>query len=266
MSQFVHFENGVKITLDKRFIEFLSDSRIFSHPNIQVQRWQPNDSMCFLPSTEMEPYSGVFRGQYMNPLGAFSFITLPVIGKYQMQFATGRYCSIGGGLRIAGNDHPTSSLSSSPTFYDPEKSWVKAYDLDIGITGEAPVNRPAAKGVPIVGHDVWFGGDVMLNQSVRIGHGAVVAANSHVTKDVPDYAIVGGNPARLIRYRFPQEVIQELLDIRFWRFSKKDLLQFNLQNIEQFIKEYRAAEHQLKEWVPPKIHLWNSWKEISGGS
>ena len=264
MGKFVNFENGVKITLDKRFIEFLSDSRIFSHQNSNVQRLQPNDTLCFLPTTEMEPYSAIFRGDFMNPLGAYSFMTLPVIGKYQMQFGTGRYCSIGGGLRIPGNDHPTTALSSSPMFYDPHKSWVKAYDEDHRISGEPAVSRPAQKGVPIVGHDVWFGGDVMLNQSVRIGHGAVVAANSHVTRDVPDYAIVGGNPARLIRYRFAPEIISELLDIRFWRFSKKDLVQFNLQDIERFIVEFRAAERHLTEWAPPKIHLWKAWQEISG--
>jgi len=266
MAGFVHFGNGVKVTLDAKYIEFLRDSRIFSDSNPAVQRWQPGGNLCFLTTTEMEPYSAVLRGEFLNPLGAFSFMTLPVIGMYQMHFTVGRYCSVGGGLRIPGLDHPTKTLSSSPTFYDGNQSWVKVYDEDHGIAGEQPVSRPPKKNFPTVGHDVWIAGDVTINQSVRVGNGAVVAANSHVTKDVPDYAIVGGNPARLIRYRFPEEIIKELQDIRFWRFNKKDLMQFNMRDIEIFIKEFRAAEDQLTEWSPPKIHLWKSWKEISGAS
>lgn len=263
MGGFVPFGNGVRISLDSRFIEFLHDSKIFSHQNYDIQRWKEGDPMCFLRSAEMEPYSAVYRGEFMNSLGAFSFITNPIIGTYQMEFSTGRYCSIGGGLRIVGNAHPIASLSSSPIFYDKKESWVRSYNEDHGITGAPLVTRNPAKGAPKIGHDVWFGSDVYLNQAVRIGNGAVIAANSHVTKDVPDYAIVGGNPARVIRYRFPTPIIRELMDIQFWRFSMRDLQQLNVQDIEQFIRDFREAEGQLKPWNPTRINIWESWCKIN---
>lgn len=256
------YGNGVEISLTRRFIEYLHDSRIFSHQNYDVRRWQPGQPMRFLRTTELESYSAVYRGDIMNSLGAYSFMTLPVSGAYDMQFSAGRYCSIGGGLTIVGNAHPISTLSSSPIFYEKTPSWVKAAYDDGRIDGGPFVRRHAAKGCPVVGHDVWFGSNVTLNQAVKIGNGAVVAANAHVTKDVPDYAIVGGNPARLIRYRFQDEIISELRDIAFWRFSMPDLKEFDMENIETFIHEFRAAERQLTPWTPLKVNLWDAWQAI----
>ncbi|NUP29519.1 MAG: CatB-related O-acetyltransferase, partial [Nocardia sp.] len=67
-----------------------------------------------------------------------------------------------------------------------------------------------------VGNDVWFGNGVTVLPGVRIGHGAIVAAGAVVTRDVPDYGIVGGNPARLIRYRYDEPDIARLLAVAWW--------------------------------------------------
>lgn len=72
------------------------------------------------------------------------------------------------------------------------------------------------KGDTVVGHDVWVGYDALVMPGVRVGDGAIVAARSVVTKDVPPYTIVGGNPAVVVRQRFPDEVVAELLAIRWW--------------------------------------------------
>ena len=194
----------------------------------------------------------MFHGEFLNSLGAFSFLTLPVIGMFQMQISTGRYCSIGGGLRIPGNNHPMEALSSSPILYDPVTSWVQAYVEDEGLDDFPYVTRQRGKGAPEVANDVWLGSDVTLNHGVRIGNGAIVAAHSVVTRDVPDYAIVGGNPARVIRYRFPEEIIRELLSIEPWRYSVKDLRQFNLGDMASFIRQFRGAEASLQPWEPPE--------------
>ena len=261
MHKWESFGGGVRIVLDRRFVDLLADHRIFSHQDQNVQRWQPGGSLCFGPATEMQAYSAVFRGEYMYTLGAFSYMMLPVTGAHQMTFATGRYCSIGGGVRIIGNAHPVATLSSCAVFYDTVPSNVWAYRRDRELMEKPAVSRPPGKAAPVVGHDVWFGSDVTLNQGVRIGNGAVVAANAHVTKDVPDYAIVGGNPARVIRYRFPDEIIRELQDIRWWRFEAKDLMQFDMNDIARFIVMFRDAEHQLVPWSPPKLRLWDAWRE-----
>jgi acetyltransferase-like isoleucine patch superfamily enzyme len=264
MSEFVPLPNGVRVRITRKFIDYLSDHRIFSHQNRQVMRWTEGEWLSFTKTAEMEPYSAVFRGEFLNSLGAFSFLTLPVIGMFQMQFSTGRYCSIGGGLRIPGNNHPMEALSSSPILYDPVTSWVQAYVEDEGLDDFPYVTRQRGKGAPEVANDVWLGSDVTLNHGVRIGNGAIVAAHSVVTRDVPDYAIVGGNPARVIRYRFPEEIIRELLSIEPWRYSVKDLRQFNLGDMASFIRQFRGAEASLQPWEPPKVPLWPAYRDLHG--
>ena len=68
----------------------------------------------------------------------------------------------------------------------------------------------------IIGHDTWIGHGAVIKPGLKIGHGAVVGSSSVVTKDVPDYAIVVGNPAKIIRYRFDEQTIKSLLHITWW--------------------------------------------------
>jgi len=74
-----------------------------------------------------------------------------------------------------------------------------------------------------VGNDVWIGANVFIRDGIRIGDGAIIAAGSIVVKDVPDYAIVGGAPAKTIRYRFEQETIEKLQKIRWWYWPEEKL-------------------------------------------
>ena len=85
----------------------------------------------------------------------------------------------------------------------------------------------------ILGNDVWVGSHVLINGGVHIGNGACIAAGAVVVKDVPPYAIVGGVPAKIIRYRFPKEVIDRLESIQWWNLPI-DILK---QNIHLFQKE-----------------------------
>ncbi len=75
------------------------------------------------------------------------------------------------------------------------------------------------KGDTVIGHDVWLGYESVIMPGVTIGDGAIVAAKSVVTKDVPAYAIVGGNPAQILRYRFSEEIIAQLLEIAWWHWD-----------------------------------------------
>jgi acetyltransferase-like isoleucine patch superfamily enzyme len=86
-------------------------------------------------------------------------------------------------------------------------------------TFACPMDTPATKGDITVGNDVWIGGGVTLMHGITVGDGVVIANNSHVVKDVPPYAIVGGNPAKEIRYRFSEEIIAALLDLKWWDFQ-----------------------------------------------
>lgn len=75
------------------------------------------------------------------------------------------------------------------------------------------------KGDIRIGNDVWIGRDVSIMGGINVGDGAVIAANSHVVNDVKPYTVVGGNPAKLLYYRFDQETIQKLLELKWWNFD-----------------------------------------------
>lgn len=101
------------------------------------------------------------------------------------------------------------------------------------------------RGDIIIGNDVWIGANVTIMDGVTIGDGAVVAAGSIVIKDVPQYAIVGGNPAKIINYRFPKEQRKALAEIKWWDIPEADLQKLNIftSDVDDFIlraKEYLA--------------------------
>ena len=82
-----------------------------------------------------------------------------------------------------------------------------------------------SKGDTVIGNDVWFGRECTILPGIKIGDGAVIAAHSVVVQDVPPYAVVGGNPSKLIKYRFTQDVIDELLKIRWWEWDLESIKQ-----------------------------------------
>jgi acetyltransferase-like isoleucine patch superfamily enzyme len=122
----------------------------------------------------------------------------------------GNFSSIGPKLTIfsAGGFHRTEWVSMYP--------FGHVYLETFG--AEKFEQIPVSKGDVSIGNDVWIGQGATIMSGVTIGDGAVIAANSHVVTDVPDYAIVGGNPAILIRYRFEPALIVRLKEIRWWDF------------------------------------------------
>jgi len=105
-----------------------------------------------------------------------------------------------------------------------------------------------SKGDIVIKNDVWIGANCTLIDGLTIGNGAVVAAGSVVTKDVPPYAIVGGNPAKLIRYRFSRDMIDEIESIEFWEMDMDDISRFDIHSKDipdliQQVKEYKATRH-----------------------
>ncbi len=119
----------------------------------------------------------------------------------------GKYCSIGYRVQIGLPEHPMNELSTSPALYR-NGDLLKSHYID---WPRNDFHTPV-----IVGNDVWIGSNAMIMQGVKIGDGAVIAAGAVVTKDVESYAIVGGVPAKLIRYRFDEVTCQKLKNSSWW--------------------------------------------------
>ena len=119
----------------------------------------------------------------------------------------GKFCSIAGSVKLGMGTHTLDKLSTSPIFTERRNStgyqWADIQTVN-------PFKRVK------VGNDVWIGTGVMVMGGVTIGDGAVVGAGAIVTKDVPPYAIVGGVPAKIIRYRFSEEQIETMLNLKWW--------------------------------------------------
>lgn len=130
----------------------------------------------------------------------------------------GKFCSIAGDVKLGMGTHTLNNLSTSPIFTERHNSTGYQW------TDVQPNN--SFKRV-VVGNDVWVGTGVMVMGGVTIGDGAVVGAGAVVTKDVPPYAVVGGVPAKIIRYRFSEEKIDALLKLKWWDKSE-EVLQKNI--------------------------------------
>lgn len=125
----------------------------------------------------------------------------------------GSFCSIANGVIIGGGMHPIHWVSTSPVFYEGRDSVVAKFSEH---------TREQQKKT-IIGHDVWIAQNCIIKQGVKIGNGAVVGMGSIVTKDVKPYSIVVGNPAKLIKMRFSEDVIKSLEETRWWEYNDKDL-------------------------------------------
>ncbi|WP_367125287.1 CatB-related O-acetyltransferase [Streptomyces phytohabitans] len=146
---------------------------------------------------------------YDDPDHPTAFETRNVLYHYGPEkLRIGRFCALGTGVRFLmnGANHRMDGPSTFP-FPIMGGSWGEHFDLITGLPG---------RGDTVVSNDVWFGHGATVMPGVRIGHGAVVAAGSVVVDDVPDYGVVGGNPAKLIRRRFDDDTVARLLAVAWW--------------------------------------------------
>ncbi|MGW6059316.1 CatB-related O-acetyltransferase [Streptomyces sp. NPDC055189] len=153
---------------------------------------------------------------YDDPDDATAFETRNVLYHYGPEkLRIGKFCAFGTGVRFImnGANHRMDGPSTFP-FPIMGGSWGEHFDLISGLPG---------RGDTVVGHDVWFGYGVMVMPGVRIGNGAVIASGSVVVDDVPDYGVVGGNPAKLIRRRYSEDEIARLLAVGWWDWPSEHL-------------------------------------------
>lgn len=156
----------------------------------------------------------------------YGVINIVYYGEINTKVDIGRFCSIATNLKIfLGGNHNYKCVS--------------CYPLTVKLLDETIPVAPLTKGDITIGNDVWIGRDATIMSGVNVGDGAVIGAASVVTKDVPPYGIAVGNPARLVRYRFSEELIEGLLRIRWWDWPLEKIVTnidiISSENVDEFV-------------------------------
>ena len=176
----------------------------------------------------------IHRGTILNRvcMGNFSYV---VYHSILLNVDVGSFCSIGPQVQIGLVRHPSSTfVSTYPAFYSHNNEGCLVNFREDKIFDDCVPKT-------IIGNDVWIGSNVIIPGGIRIGTGAILAVGSVVVQDVPPYAIVGGNPAKVIRYRFSDEQIKLLLESEWWNWSIDKIK----RNVGEFsdIDKFKAIAH-----------------------
>lgn len=191
--------------------------------------------VCFIKNTVSNPH--IIIGDYTyydDPEDSEHFERLvlyhfPFVGD---RLIIGKFCSIARGVRFImnGGNHDTAGFSAYP-FFIFGHGWERVQP-----------ETHQTRGDTVIGNDVWIGYESVFMPGVTVGDGAIIAAKSVVTRDVAPYTIVGGNPSRPIRQRFSDEVVQALLEIRWWDWEIARISRNLEQILAADIEALRASD------------------------
>jgi len=235
---------------------------LFSYPNY-VDIKNLKEKLSFYENIRVEPYCAFLGKRTLHTMGSFSYThsSLPE------DTIVGRYCSISSSVATMGLNHPLNRISTSSFTYDRSFEIFNKAFSDYKVSFEPKKFKLQDKGPIIIEHDVWIGEGAVLAKGITIGTGSAIGAKAVVTKDVPPYAVVVGNPARIVKYRFDNQTIVRLLNSRWWDF---DFTIFNSVDIEANISdlldalEAKNVESPIPLYIPNVLtgaELYNSSKE-----
>lgn len=221
-------------------------------------------------------------GRYdVGEVGAFTYMGNP--GSFFRHISKiGRFCAIAHDVQMGHSEHSVSLLSPHPMFIAPfDDSWEEAKCLYEDIDVYRDNRRENTNSLKQrhdyieIGNDVWIGYGAIISRGVKIGDGAVIASSAVVVKDVPPYTIVGGIPAKTIRRRFSDEIIERLLASKWWEYGPRILKGVRIYDIERTVDEIEnriaagiekytpdKLEFNLEENAVYKIHAKTNEREI----
>lgn len=196
--------------------------------------------------------STVTPGAFID-IGAFCNLSGGTINNLR----AGRYCSIASGVVIGPHEHPTDWLTTSRTAYYPQVNGWDELMAGANLAFIRANRRPFPDSCPVttLGPDVWIGQGAFLKSGVTIGAGSIIGARATVLKDVPPYSIVVGTPGRVLRLRFPEPIVERLLELRWWDYSIYDLFDAPFDDIERAldVTEEKLSSGAVPRYVGPVI-------------
>ena len=236
--------------MERDHVQELKQHRIYFSQD-DGDRFTTDQVVLFDEDGTVEPYAAILQGIEIPTIGSFSHS----LSGLPPSTRIGRYCSISWNVRVMALNHHVSSASTSSFSYDPRFIIFRMCLEDDAVEsfsryGGRP-SRPNRIDAPIIEHDVWIGQDAMLARGITLGTGCVIGAGAVVTGSVPPYAIVGGNPACLIRFRFPEEIVADLLESCWWNYKVSDFAELRYDDPVLFLAQLRqAAEAGIDNALP----------------
>ena len=221
----IHVENYINVTEDFEVIHDVikvgKETKIFSTEFLGP--FYSNKNTQIGPNAKVGKYSGFNESCFFarGEIGAF--------------------CAIGARTSINPFNHPVDWLSISEFQYHPRSfDWVEEYNAV-----ERLERTPDMFEYTRIGNDVWMGHNVNVLPGISVGDGAIIGAGSVVTKDVPPYAIVAGVPAKVIRFRFDEAVIERLLKVRWWEFDLQSLSGLPYRDVLRCLDELERLREEI---------------------
>ncbi|MDT6938979.1 DapH/DapD/GlmU-related protein [Brucella pseudogrignonensis] len=203
--------------------------------DLRLQNSEPRiHSTAQLKSSKLGRYADIGERVILREVtvGDFTYLERNSEGIYA---EIGKFCSIASNVRINALEHPMERLTTHKVSYRPNE-----YFRYLGVDSAFRERRQAKR--VTIGNDVWIGHGAVITPGVNIGHGAVIGANAVVTKDVAPYRIVGGVPARIIRKRFDDAIVNRLLALCWWDWPVEKLYEaipdIQTFEIEAFLEKW----------------------------
>jgi acetyltransferase-like isoleucine patch superfamily enzyme len=240
----------MKIEVTDNIINLFSEKKIFFTTDDTDSYLSRGSVLEFRSDLEIESYSCFFEAGFsLINMGAFSYVR----SVFPLTTKVGRYCAIAYNITVMGPQHPLERFTISPVTYRNAIHHKAALEdfADIRKLKLSRFNRHNLDPITI-GNDVWLGSDLILRPGITIGDGAVVATGSIVNKDVPPYAIVGGVPAKIIKYRFADDIIEKLLALKWWDYNIAEFAVKADAPINEFIDivEAQIREGEISKFAP----------------